>query len=99
MLIQITKSLAKNKNNHHKNKTKADAVNNTDKLLDLLDEETKIMKGNLIGETKSISAGNDAILLLNVCTPRRATKNINNVIKKTEIIRVINMEYKKYNID
>ena len=99
-------TLAKNKNNHHKNKTKdkssistiAYTVNNTNKLFDLLDEQTKIMKGNPIWQTMYISAGNDAILLLNVCTPRRATKNINTVFKKTEIIRVINMEYKKNNI-
>ena len=84
VLIQITKTLAKNKNNHHENKTKdtssistkADIVNNADKLLALLDEDTKIKKDNPIWQTMSISAGNDAILLLNVCTPRRATKNI-----------------------
>ena len=90
---QITKSLVKNKNNHHKNKTKAE-------LLDLLDAETNIMKGNPIWETKSISAGNDAILLLSSrLYSKTSNQNINTVIKKAEIIREINMEYKKYNID
>ena len=76
--------------------TKPDIVNNTDKqkLLDLLDERTEIMKDNPTWQTMSISADIDQILLLNVILQDKQQKNISTIIKKTAIIRVMNIEHK-----
>ena len=48
----------------------------------------------------SISAGIDAILLFHVCNPKQATeKTSKKSLKKEEIIRGMNSDYKKYNTD
>ena len=65
MEIKCQEFLIKNKNNNNENKTKnemsittkEDIANNTDKLLDLLNEETGILKDDPIWKTISISAG------------------------------------------
>ena len=48
----------------------------------------------------SVSAGIDAILLFHVWNPKQATeKTSKKSLKKEEILRAMNNDYKKYNTD
>ena len=49
--------------------TKADITNNTDKLIELFNQGTAILKDDQIWKIMSISAGIDSILLFHVCNP------------------------------
>ena len=106
--LKIQDSLTQNKNNNNKNKTndevsittKEDITNNTDKLVDLLNEGTAILKDDPILRTMSISAGIDPILLFHVYHSKQPPKKTSNSDKKkAEIIRPINSDYRKYNTD
>ena len=106
----LIKNKNNNNNNNKKNKTKTkdevsittkeDITNNTDKLVDLINEGTAVLKDDLIWKTMSISVGIDGILLFHVYRPKQPTKTTSKQsLKKAEIIRSMNSDYKKHNTD